>query len=431
MKIPKKTKKTTTKSDEAPKKSKSKVKDENLTPAQAFVKSIQANQHYKGVVQIQMASEAKTTYLLRRPTGILTMDIALGGGLHAGGTAEVFGAESVGKTHLSLRVAGEVQRIYGPKTAILIFTIEARIDKGYMRKSGVCIAYSNDEIREFEIIRMSRGLPAFTSEETDDLKMQIGDIVVLSASTSDMGLDAIVEGIKQDVFQLIILESLGAFLSKEVDGGWVGDQHYAGASRIVTQFQNQVYPLLVMDQEVGEGESMIYRPRETTIIGVNQARASMDGGPKGPKIHAASGAYAWKHGQLVSIQLSKGKSIPENERPHIGRTVNWKLHKGKAGTHDGKYGTYDYYHMERDDPTFWKKASENFYGVDVIGNAIEAGIENGVITQAAAWLEWNGLRANGREKFTPMIQEAFEDPAVYQKFYDSVLAAANILVRYQ
>lgn len=398
--------------------------------AREFIESVQKDKHFAGSVQVQMASEAKTTYLLRRPTGILSLDLALGGGLHAGGSAEIYGVESSGKTHQALRVAGQLQRNYGEDANILIYSTEMKPDKTFMRKSGFCVAYSDEEIAEYNAIRATRGIPPFTEEEEADLKTQIGNVLYAYAATADKGLDLVLKGLEERIFQIIIIESLGAFLTPEVAEEYTGDRHYAGSSAIVTQFQNMAYPMLIMDDKYG-------RPNETTIIGVNQARAAIDTSGRGPKEKAAVGAYAWKHGQLVSIRLTKGSNlvdedavVPKNTpKPVIGKEVFWQLHKGKAGTHDGKTGSYHYYHVVDDNPIFWKKIlEESIGGVDVVEDAINVGVTSGLIEQSGAWYNWEGRKFNGRGQ----IREAFyEDPELYNSYWDRVMAASGVMVRYK
>jgi len=391
---------------------------------QAWVDKMNARKEFQGKAQISMASQVKTPYHLRRPTGILSLDLALGGGLHAGGAVEVHGEESAGKTYLVFHTAGTVQRIYGDEAAILIFSTEIRPDKGFARKAKFHIGYSPEEVEEFNHIRQLRGFPPFTQEETEDLLSQTGTVVYLSAATADVGLDIIVEALRDGRFQLVIIESLGAFLTPAQDEEDVGKRHYAGASMLVTNFQNKVYPLFCMDRPDG---SLL----ETTVIGINQARANMDAGTYGPKTKAAMGAHAWKHGQLVSIQLSQGKRIKSEGEDDIGREVRWRLTKGKAGTHDGKTGVYDFYHVPRFDPVFWKTVLEkDVGGVDVNGDLIETGVALGVLEQAGAWFSWpsKDIKGQGAHNFAGKLEE---QPELFDELRDECYRAVELMVRFK
>lgn len=394
--------------------------------ALAWLARINASKHYTGKAQICMANEVRTPYLLRRPTGVLSLDLALGGGFPAGGEIEVHGEESAGKTYLVYHTAGEVQKIYGDQAAILIFSTEIRPDKGFARRAGFHIGYSEAEVAEYSLIRVSNGLLEFTDEERVDLLSQTGTIVYISAATADIGLDAVVEAIEENIFQLVIIESMGAFLTKDASEDDVGERRYAGSSVIVTNFQNKVYPKLVMDRPDGT-------MNETTIIGINQARAVMDGGKYAPKTKAAAGAFAWKHGQMASIHLAKGASIrPDEKSPVIGREIRWDVMKGKIGTHDGLRGTYNFYHMQGSDPIFWKTVQTcDVGGVDINEDLISTAKSLGVIKMAGAWLNWEvegvTIKAQGDSNFVGKLEE---NPELFVQLRHDCVKASGISVRY-
>jgi recombination protein RecA len=68
------------------------------------------------------------------PTGSLSLDIALGGGLPKGRVIEIYGPESSGKTTLTLHAIAEVQRAGG--TAAFI-DAEHALDPSYAKRIGV------------------------------------------------------------------------------------------------------------------------------------------------------------------------------------------------------------------------------------------------------------------------------------------------------
>jgi RecA/RadA recombinase len=415
--MPRKAKEKSTKAEE-PKK--------DLSDVEAWVNKINSAPHFKGVVQVCMANQLRTPYHLRRPTGITSVDIALGGGFHAGGTAEIHGEESVGKTYLAYRTAAEIQRNYGDAAKILIFGTEIRPDKGFARMAGFHLGYSPDEVEEYNGIRAAYGMEPFTPEQVADLTSQTGKVAYIGAATADLGLDAVVEALRDGFYQLVIIESLGAFLTPAQDEEDVGKRHYAGSSMLVTNFQNKVYPLFVMDRKDG---TLL----ETTIIGVNQARANMDAGMYGTKTRAAASAFAWKHGQLVSVKLEKGAAIrdPADKKKITGREVRWSLSKGKAGTHDGKNGVYIFRHLPRLDPVFWSDVqTKDMRGADLNDDLIETAVTYGVIQRSGAWYEWPeaGIRANGTDRFAATLEET---PELLVDLRRECFIAAGVMVRFK
>jgi len=373
-----------------------------------FLDRIRKMDKFKGVAQVEKASVLDTPYRLRRPTGIMGLDIALGGGFHAGGSAQVYGSESVGKTHLAFRTAGEIQRIYGSAANILIVSTEIRIDKSFARKANFRVPYAPSEVDLFNKIRKQRGQPLFDAAQRTDLLKEVGNVVIVTASTGEKALDAAYEALVEGVFQLVIIESLGALLSADQEAGDVGDRTYGGSSVMLTNFMNKVYPLYMMDRIAEDGtRSML----ETTIIGINQARAELGAVGHQKKTHAAAGAFSWKHAQLASVELSKSKPIrAQTGKPPIGREVKWELTKGKAGTHDGKKGLYDYYHVPKDDPVFWSEVELNSsqWGIDTLTNLAEAAKDIGAVDVSGSWIKWeeNGKliwRGQGADNFAELL----------------------------
>lgn len=403
-------------------------KPKAMSKAQAWVDKIGKDKKFKGKAQVRLASELHSAYTLRRPSGILGLDIGLGGGFHAGGGIQIFGQESVGKTHLAYRVGAQVQKNYGDEAAILIYSTEIKPDKGFARQAGLCVGYTDSEIKEYEIIREAQGSPPFTKEEKLDLKKQIGDVVVSVAETADVGLATVLDALEMGGFHLIIIESLGALLTKAQEERDVGDMKVGGTAGLITDFQNKMYPYFMMEREDGS-------TTETTIIGINQARARIGYVGRGSNTKPAADAYAWKHGQLASIELSRGADIrSEAQGPVIGKDIKWKLVKGKAGTHDGKRGAFRYFHIQRSEPVLWSDV-EQFWlgGVDVNTEAVETGRDLGLIEVAGAWLSWKEggdtiIRAQGAENFA---QELIKDPELVTKFLDACIKKSNLLVRYR
>jgi RecA/RadA recombinase len=424
---PKKTAKT---KEEKPAAKKAKSKKNGAAPVtgvHAWLELMNKDRRFQGKAQIRTAAEFRTPYTLRRPTGILGLDIVLGGGFHAGGIAEIHGTESVGKTFLAYTVAAQLQRNYGEDTAVLIYSTEIRPDKSFARMAGLCIAYAEDEIKEFDRLRIDTGQKPLTDEEKDDLRKQIGNIVVVVAENDESGLEVVKEAISANVFQLIIIESMGAFLTKDAEEKDISERTYGGSSVPVTTFMNKIYPLLMLDRPDGS-------LNETTLIGINQARAKIGASRFERDTKAAVGAYAWKHGQLISLLLERGGKIKDEEGgSETGRTIRYTTTKGKAGTHDGKTGSYDHYHLPKMEPVFWHDVEEAWYGgIDVFTELVETGRAMDVIGGNKTWLTY---KFNGKEKSfqgkAKMAQAIAENPEMADAIRAECLRKAGILVRYR
>ena len=87
-----------------------------------------------GKGSIMKLGEEHRAYVETIPTGSLSLDIALGGGLPKGRVVEVYGPESSGKTTLTLHAVASVQRNGG--TAAFI-DAEHALDPAYAKRIGV------------------------------------------------------------------------------------------------------------------------------------------------------------------------------------------------------------------------------------------------------------------------------------------------------
>ena len=85
---------------------------------------------------IMQMGDAANTEIEKFPSGSLSLDIALGGGIPKGRIIEIYGPESSEKTTLALHAISEVQRL-GGKAAFI--DAEHALDVQYAKKIGVDI----------------------------------------------------------------------------------------------------------------------------------------------------------------------------------------------------------------------------------------------------------------------------------------------------
>ena len=73
---------------------------------------------------IAFADDAPTTYKLRRPFGIMQLDIDCGGGPAAGGLTLLTGPDNAGKTYLMYLAMAMHQKLYGDDASMFFGTAE-------------------------------------------------------------------------------------------------------------------------------------------------------------------------------------------------------------------------------------------------------------------------------------------------------------------
>jgi recombination protein RecA len=351
------------------------------------------NKEHVGEAQVCRSSDVRMPWLTKRlPTGLLTVDLALGGGFPAGGLSEIRGPYSTGKSFLTWSVIRQLQDILGDRMRVLFAMTEMRVDRTQGRAIGAKVALNDEDIKLLDHARQGRGLPPFTPEENAEMRHEIGLIHELHGTSAEVLYDYILGAIELNVYHLIVIDSFGAIVSQaEAEADSVSEKTYAGAAGPTTKFCNRLQALLSMtDAEVGV--------RDTCLIGINQVRDDIKtGGVRSP------GGKSLEHTKFVALDLTHGTrdkreediDTPSGKKKRYveyGKETNWRISKGKAGIHEGAQGTYYFDHSMK--------------SVDFFKDILSAGIQSGVVEQAGAWYSFGEERiGNGRANVLGVLAE--------------------------
>ncbi|MGI0133574.1 MAG: recombinase RecA, partial [Candidatus Micrarchaeaceae archaeon] len=104
--------------------------------AKALILAMESIEKQFGKGSIMKLGESTHAKVECVPSGSISLDLALGGGLPRGRIIEIYGPESSGKTTLTLHAIAEVQRAGG--TAAFI-DAEHALDPAYAKRIGVDI----------------------------------------------------------------------------------------------------------------------------------------------------------------------------------------------------------------------------------------------------------------------------------------------------
>lgn len=328
---------------------------------------------------VQRAADTASSYLLRRPTGIISIDIALAGGFPAAAPSVIVGPDGAGKDYMLWLTAAEQQRIYGDDFCTAIYFTEFKPDKLYMKNMcGFQVAFSETEIEEMSLARYSAGKSDLTAEELDYYRHQIGDVQFIYGVSAEKGFDTLFEFLDANICQFIAVNSLG-YLQTEAKEGTDSFEDFAQRSSEAVLL-GKVLPKFSMYLNRGASGG---HPNETALLLLNQVRANdqmpraMPGRPPQDrdKYRAAVAAWALKHGKAIELMIHNGSRIwdgPKGEaKAALGRNKQWELTKGKLGTHEGKKGEFQY---------FWDT------GADRIGDLITTAMALGVLTLKGSWV---------------------------------------------
>jgi RecA/RadA recombinase len=364
----------------------------------------QINDELPGV-RVESAADAHNPYTVRRPTGIIDLDLGTGGGLPAGGGTEISGAENAGKNMLCNLVMAENQRIHGQDSAVAIIGIEYDWDKKFARDLGMTVPYSDSELRMLE---QEAGYE-YSDEVRAELKSEVGEIRMVSAATAEEALETMYKIIASDLYQIVVLDSIASLLTADESEASLVDQkmYGMGIPRIMARFFRK---LTRAYHERPRG-----RPNLTTFIGTNQLMDKVGGfqRPGMPTPTKEKGGWAVRHGKLLNITLKKGAWIKEGTTK-AGHEVNWKIGKGKAGCSDGAAGSFKFHTTD-----------ENF-GPDRLAVMYRVALAAGIIQKAGAYYSVPTLgieRTQGKARTLDKIRDVGN---WYELLYHALMQSYDI-----
>lgn len=346
-------------------------KDRSLSQA---VRAFGAAMNKDGRKRVVAADEAPNLYELRRPTGIMPLDIDIGGGFPAGGLSILSGPDNAGKSYILLRTMAMHQRLYGQRSSIALALAEGAFDYKRALQAGLIIAIPDEIISEWNQQRLNLGMPAYSQQDVLWFKRQVGEFQILRGHTGEELMNVVLEAVKANVFNLIGVDSLSVLLPESDEDKDVGDTpKRAGNANLMTDFIKKYTPYT----------SGLIEPNPTTVIGIMQVRANAERANAQPHIQkylkewAVTGAYAIRHGKLVDVTIWDGSPLKRTVHGAVqvyGKPLYWRIEKGKAGCHDNVSGETEFRY---DLP----------HGHDDIWSIITSGLARGVFVEEKGSVE--------------------------------------------
>ncbi len=314
------------------------------------------------------ADEAPTTYKLRRPFGIMQLDIDTGGGAPAGGLTALTGPDNAGKTYLMYLLMAFHQRLYGHNASMFFAATEGGFDIEAARTFGVRVAYPDAMIYEWSENRRLLNLPPFTKEELLWLKDEVGVVTVIQGDTGEEILDTVLNCVRSGLFHLGFVDSMSNLMPEaDADKDLSQAEKRAARAGLETRFIKQYMPITnTLD---GRNFTSLIIAQQ---VRANQERASAPSNmQKYIKRWVSTGAWAIRHGKLLDVCITSGEKIrrTRNSVESIaGKHMKWELLKGKAGTHDNISGEARFFY-----PPYFGQ------GVDLHDSVIMTGMRHGVL----------------------------------------------------
>jgi len=228
------------------------------------------------IMQMNDANKVKVETI---PTGSISLDLALGGGIPKGRIIEIYGPESAGKTTLSLHIAAEAQKKDGQ---IAFIDAEHALNADFATRIGL-------NLEKCTISQPDSGEEA----------LEITEVLVRSGA-----------------IDLIIVDSVAALTPKAEIEGMMGDSHMGLQARLMSQ------ALRKLTSAVSKSNC--------TVIFINQLRHKigvMFGSPE-----TTTGGNALKFYSSVRIDIRKIAKIEQgtgDAKKQIGNRIRVKIVKNK------------------------------------------------------------------------------------------------------
>ena len=270
------------------------------------------------------------------PTGCLSLDLALGlGGVPKGRIIEVYGPESSGKTTVALHMIAEVQKRGGIAGFV---DAEHALDPVYAKNIGVDI----DELY-------------ISQPDSGDQALEIAETMVRSGA-----------------MDIIVIDSVAAFVQRHEIEGDMGDSHVGLQARLMSQALRKLTPVISKSNCV--------------VIFINQLREKvgvMFGNPE-----TTTGGRALKFYASVRMDVRRIETLKQSGEM-VGNRTRIKIVKNKIA------------------PPFKEAEFDIMFGkgISKSGDILDLAANCDVVKKSGAWYAYEGEKiGQGRENAKSFLE---------------------------
>ncbi len=209
------------------------------------------------------------------PSGALTLDLALGGGLPKGRVIEIYGPESSGKTTVALHAVAEVQKMGG--TAAYI-DAEHALDPKYAAALGVDIA----------------------------------NLLISQPDTGEAALEIVDQLVRSTAVDIVVIDSVAALVPRAEIEGEMGDSHMGLQARLMSQALRKI------TGNIGKSGC--------TVVFINQLRQKIGVTYGSPE--TTTGGQALKYYASVRLDIRRIQTLKRGNEEY-GNRAKVKVAKNK------------------------------------------------------------------------------------------------------
>lgn len=251
------------------------VTNEQTGRSKALGLALETIEKQFGKGSIMKLGEAHATQVECIPTGSISLDMALGGGIPKGRVIEIYGPESSGKTTLTLHAIAEIQKQGG--TAAFI-DAEHALDPAYAKRIGV----------------------------------DVDNLLLSQPDNGEQALEIVETLVRSNAVDLIVIDSVAALVPRAEIEGDMGDSHMGLQARLMSQALRKLTGIISRSN--------------ATVIFINQIRMKigvMFGNPE-----TTTGGNALKFYASVRMDIRRIAQIKQGENV-VGNRTRVKVVKNK------------------------------------------------------------------------------------------------------
>jgi recombination protein RecA len=315
-----------------------------------------------GTGSIMKMGESKHMDVETTPTGSLSLDIALGGGIPKGRVIEIYGPESSGKTTLTLHMIAEIQKQGGQAAFV---DAEHALDPAYARKIGV----------------------------------NVEELLLSQPDTGEQALEITETLVRSNAVDVIVVDSVAALTPRAEIEGEMGDAQMGLQARLMSQALRKLTAAISKSK--------------CTVIFLNQLRMKigvMFGNPETTTGGQALKFYSSVRMEIRRIGKIEGAGMEADGKELVGNRVRVKIVKNKVAP-PFKVAEFDILYNK---------------GISIEGDVLDLAAKYELVRKAGAFYSYGDLKlGQGREnskmfleaneKITKEIQKKVKDYLAEQK----------------
>ncbi|MMZ46510.1 recombinase A [compost metagenome] len=355
---------------------------------------------------LRPASDIKEERAARIPSGSLSLDIALGGGIPLGRFIQISGAFSSTKSSLTYHIASNFQKYTKP----LYERIQTKKKKQNDASSRDVFEYSPTTIEvPLTVALIQSEAEAWTNEYGTQIGIDVENLIFNPTAGMEEALEIGHRMQEEGIADLIIYDSLEAMVPmKEYDK----DMNDGMQMGIKPKLFGEYFRKFQATNNLLSREGAL----PVTVIGINQLREKIGAygdpeyTPGGRAIgFAASVDLRLKRRDWITIGSGVNKQI-------IGQQTAFKVHKNKTGTPQ-RTGSYDFY--------FDEGGPVPLGHIDVVKEIFIEGVAYGIIKRSGAWYEYEDMRIQGGDPFLNQLRKEIDNsPDLFDELRDVILDTA-------